>query len=93
MSEEKFTPGPWSVGRGYGIETAIEGWTYYPVHYGYDEENVCDIVYNKADADLIASAPEMYWELVRCANLFRDLKIYPVVNVIEALLRKARGES
>ena len=93
MSETKFTPGPWWVLHEGSSEVSVQA----------DKACICSLNYDPlpkeetkkhlANARLIAAAPEMYWELVRCANLFRDLKIYPVVNVIEALLRKACGES
>lgn len=95
MSESKFTPGPWSVGRGYEISHAIKGWKYYPIHYGHDEENVCDIVYNKADAELIAAAPEMYAELERIEDILEDSEDCGEISLdrIKSILRKARGES
>lgn len=61
--------------------------------YDYFNDMVCGHIDDEDNAALLVCAPEMYWELVRCANLFRDLKIYPVVNTIETLLQKARGES
>lgn len=60
----------------------------------YDDFNdlVCGHIDDEDNAALLVCAPEMYWELVRCRNLFKSLKIHAVVNTIDALLRKARGE-
>ena len=93
MSEPKFTPGPWHVGHGHGIQTAMEGWTYYPVCWSKDDENVCDIVYNKADADLIAAAPEMYEELEKFVELCYENDCGDYARRAEEILKKARGES
>ena len=99
MSQPKFTPGPWTVGHGYGIETAIKGWTYYPICYGKDEEQVCDIVYNKADADLIAAAPEMYEFIESLINEIEENGLmehessrHAILNDANRVIRKARGE-
>lgn len=100
MNEAKFTKGPWHVGRGHELSTGMKGWEYYPVCWSKDDENVCDVVYNKADADLIAAAPEMY-EMLK--SLLDDCEIcsacahYPGEitprQQIEAVLKKARGEA
>ena len=97
MSEPKFTPGPWHVGRGHELSTGMKGWEYYPVCWSKDDENVCDIVYNKADADLIAAAPEMYEllsEILEFEPRGINLNFFDRINPkIDAVLRKARGES
>ena len=97
MSEPKFTPGPWHVGHGHGLSTGMKGLEYYPVCWSPDDENVCDIVYNKADADLIAAAPEMYEllsEILEFEPRGINLNFFDRINPkIDAVLRKARGES
>ena len=99
MSEPKFTPGPWKVGRPHNedVPSAINGWNYYPIYYGNDEEQVCDIVYNKADAALIAAAPEMYEALEKIADInpytITSEVAYEIIDIAGAALRKARGES
>lgn len=97
MSKAKFTPGPWHVGRGHGLVTGMSGWKYYPVCWSKDDENVCDIVYNKADADLIAAAPEMYEALEKIADInpymVTSEVAYEIIDIAGAALRKARGES
>lgn len=100
MSEPKFTPGPWHVGHGHELETGMKGWEYYPVCWSKDDENVCDIVYNKADAHLIAAAPEMYNmlqsvldECAICDPNFHYPGDCDLRGQIEAVLKKARGEA
>ena len=72
MNEPKFTKGPWHVGRGHELSTGMKGWEYYPVCWSKDDENVCDIVYKKADAFLIAAAPEMYAFLEKLVNQIEE---------------------
>ena len=62
MSEKGFTPGPWTVGNPESINHT------YPVYYGKDQECVCDVVYNKADAELIAAAPDLLHALEHAAH-------------------------
>lgn len=93
-SESKFTPGPWHVGRGHELSTGMKGWEYYPVCWSKDDENVCDIVYNREDAELIAAAPEMYEMLASIRTTLKDMGYLPyLVKDIDLILRKARGES
>ena len=49
----------------------------------------------KANASLIAAAPEMYTELERCLTLISDKHPYKdeIIKRVEKLLAKARGES
>ena len=54
------TPGPWRVGK--------EGTRWYEIHYDQDGECVAEIVHEKADADLIAAAPEMFEALEAIAG-------------------------
>jgi hypothetical protein len=95
MPEPKFTPGPWQVGKGYGMENGIDGWTYYPIYYGTDTEQICDIVYNKADADLIAAAPDMYATLENVCMIcqLRDQETNCECCQFGKVLKKARGEA
>ena len=95
MNKPNFTPGPWHVGRGHELVTGMSGWKYYPVCWSKDDENVCDIVYNKADADLIAAAPEMYKILDELLGSlkFHHPDMHYSISQIESVLRKARGES
>lgn len=102
MSETAFTPGPWNVaGFGsqnnnkmdFGINTA-RGQL---VIESYGE---CELDY-KANAALIAAAPEMYDILEHYFNLIQtasegaaiaEQKIFEDIACIESVLKKARGE-
>lgn len=58
MSRNSHTPGPWKV------NTIGQHWnnqllTHIEVTFGVDGECVCDTVYEMADANLIAAAPEL----------------------------------
>ena len=84
MSEEKFTPKPWSVldrGYGYSIEPNI-AWL-------GDKSSMSDEM-NRANADLMCAAPDMYELLM---NLHGALSSVPLLQEeIEKALKKARGE-
>ena len=49
-----FTPGPWSA-----VKRERIGFAEWQVAWSPDGELVCDIVYEEADAQLIAAAPEL----------------------------------
>lgn len=93
MSELKATPGPWRV-----IEKAKPvGWAHFEVAWSDYDELVCDIVYEEADAHLIAAAPEMYEALDAIVNCW-DGPLYkhqmlPNIVKARAALKKARGEA
>ena len=85
MSEPKFTNGPWHVSENQ------------PTVVGNKEKAVCkcELDWNlganerKANAALIAAAPEMYVLLEDLLGKFRNDEFAPQ---IEAVLKKARGE-
>lgn len=85
MSEPKFTKGKWSVGIG-----KLEGGV-----VDEQDELICDPSGGrfeeeaKANASLIAAAPEMYALLEDLLDRFRNDEFAPE---IEKLLKKARGE-
>ena len=87
MSEPKFTPDGWHVE---GRSVCIGDTVYVPALWCKDKtDEEC-----RANANLIAAAPEMYKELLRLSNLFRKNAIYlDEREKIENILRKARGES
>jgi hypothetical protein len=94
MSEPKFTKGPWHVSENQ------------PTVVGNKEKAVCkcELDWNlganerKANAALIAAAPEMYDLLQKVVNLevltgYWDMKNNcPLRESIQKLLKKARGE-
>lgn len=93
MSEAKFTNGPWvaiSNGSYFDIGPATED-LIIPVY-----PNVCIGVmhYDKANAHLIAAAPEMY-EMLNAISDAIELGQYELLQNFDIckLLSKARGES
>ncbi len=97
MSETKFTPGPWRIAKQFACHSNI----------GTDLIDVCKTEctkidgariapddQNRADAALIAAAPELYValeEAQRILSLAHDHDA-PVMVRVEQALRKARGE-
>ena len=56
MSAAKHTPGPWDKGRAGGIGQVFNA----------DGRKVCDVMTNLGDLNLIATAPELLEQLIRC---------------------------
>lgn len=92
MKEFKGTPGPWRV------NTIGEHWNnpalvHLEVTYGTDGECVCDTVYRREDADLIASAPELLEALETLVVFTTPTKRNAaVLNKAYAAIAKATGE-
>lgn len=81
----KHTPGPW-VARRCG-----SGWA---IDFNEDQEQVVDHVYEQADANLIAAAPDL---LNACQQAREFLKSIAnntdELDALDAAIAKARGES
>ena len=58
MSETKHTPGPWTV-REYPHLAHPFTKSLYEIEFGGEGELICDTVYERSDANLIAAAPDM----------------------------------
>lgn len=58
MNEFKGTPGPWRVNT-IGKHWNNPALVHLEVTFGTDGECICDTVYRREDADLIAAAPEL----------------------------------
>ena len=105
---EKFTPGPWFVDADfyvYGGDGRKNQGEYFD---GVEFPLVCDVesdsrdrTENKANAALIAAAPEMYdilkhyFDLIQRADygdILAEQKIFEDIVYIEEVLMKARGE-
>lgn len=71
----KHTPGPWKVVNA-GPHWNNKATTNYQIQYGDDGECISDHVYEAADAQLIAAAPDL---LAVCENLvmLKDLWLIP----------------
>lgn len=91
MSKTKFTQGPWEVNTTYDELWGNDVW--YQTEYHSVQANgdtIASDVSCKADAALIAAAPEMYAMLETLLNDYEEGSI--VHGQISALLAKARGE-
>lgn len=99
MSEPKFTPGPWKVGKSiYQSQARVvaeKGGRIADV-FAYEEDQA------HANAVLIAVAPEMcdvlqhYLDLLERANKgdeIAECKLFEDMVEIEQVLKKARGEA
>ena len=91
MSETKFTPGPWRAGlsiyKSQARVVADKGGRIADV-FAYEEEQA------KANAALIAAAPEMYEGLKEIRDVMeKDGRFCRTVEAIDKLLKKARGEA
>lgn len=101
MSNEKFTPGEWTVHEFYHEYSKQN---LYNIYWSKDGEEVAERIYTKADAHLMAASKELYQELDRCDDLLRDViqripQLSGLVRVIQSQLDankrailKARGE-
>ena len=90
MSEDKFTKGPWYRAN-YSARAAQTG-----KFIAHADNNSVDDVERKANAELIAAAPEMYEMLEDCmCHLFNnccDEESKELIKKIIELRKKARGE-
>lgn len=88
MKEFKGTPGPWLVNE-IGQHWNNKALTHLEITYGEDGECICDTVYQREDAKLIAAAPELLEAL-------RDLEsracIYVNTSKAKSAINKALGE-
>ena len=70
MSETKHTPGPWTV-REYPHLAHPFTQSLYEIEFGGEGELICDTVYERSDANLIAAAPDMLAALEACEEELR----------------------
>lgn len=89
MNEFKGTPGPWSVNEK-GQYWNNKSLTHLEVIFGEDGECICDTVYQREDANLIAAAPELLEALL---DLEARACIYVNTSEAKAAIAKALGES
>ena len=99
MGEAKFTPGPWSVDAGFETSRPGDFDEYWQVHDGKDAiacSAYCYAGNRKANAHLIAAAPELYEVLDDIAtaahNGFNIHQNSVLIAEARAALAKARGE-
>ncbi|HHC0136889.1 TPA: hypothetical protein ACN7DQ_005118 [Klebsiella pneumoniae] len=95
MNEFKGTPGPWRVNT-IGKHWNNPALVHLEVTFGTDGECICDTVYRREDADLIAAAPQLLEALkgllVRVAD---DEEYGPehAITIAREAIKKALGES
>lgn len=89
MKGFKGTPGTWSVNEK-GQHWNNKSLTHLEVIFGEDGECICDTVYQREDANLIAAAPELLEALL---DLEARACIYVNTSKAKAAIAKALGES
>jgi hypothetical protein len=98
MSETKFTLGPWKMkndGFVYSVTTGERVCSPHSTLPEKSEYRVSDHIKDlKANARLIAAAPDLYWALVLAKDMMiaNDCSLQETFEVIDAALTKARGE-
>lgn len=103
MKEFKGTPGPWAVHE-IGPHWNNKSLTHLEITFGEDGECICDTVYHRADANLIAAAPELLEALRQLRDYVEDT--YPTkeygyawaeeshpMSLARAAIAKALGET
>ena len=101
MKEFKGTPGPWVVNE-IGQHWNNKALTHLEITFGEDGECICDTVYQREDANLIAAAPELLEACMRIRNQLYAAgyeaergSLNPtrcLLNQIEEAINKALGE-
>lgn len=98
MAQFKGTPGPWAVHE-IGPHWNNKSLTHLEITFGEDGECICDTVYQRADANLIAAAPELLealCELVKCVvelEQHYDFDSDTLVDEARTAITKALGET
>lgn len=85
----QITPGPWVVREVKGV--GLPGQVGYAIDFNADQEQVVDYVYEKADAYLIAAAPDLLEALLDCRVALRVGGHLGELAVVEAAIDKAIG--
>ena len=94
-SEFKGTPGPWSVNE-IGQHWNNKSLAHLEVTFGEDGECICDTVYRREDANLIASAPrllEVAISLLEALESENPKAYSDIIDEARAEIAKALGES
>lgn len=100
MSDFKGTPGPWKVNK-IGSHWNNQSLEHIEVTFGMDGQCVCDTVYEMADANLIAAAPELLEALQEMVAIVKK-NTYPQpdkpsstwgrMEAAEAVIARALGQ-
>jgi hypothetical protein len=94
MSAPQFTPGPWGVWSDLDVVSLPSGDTLATV-YGspFDRDDAKNAANRKANARLIAAAPELYEALAKIADENSSFVVGPTARAFaRTILAKARGE-
>lgn len=91
MKEFKGTPGPWVVNE-IGQHWNNKALTHLEITYGEDGECICDTVYQREDANLIAAAPELLEALQFIINDCSRMIPKCAEDKARAAIKKAMGE-
>lgn len=97
MKEFKGTPGPWTVNE-IGQHWNNKSLTHLEITFGEDGECICDTVYQRADANLMAAAPELLEALQDCVewleiNAYSGTAEHAAIENARAAIAKALGET
>jgi hypothetical protein len=94
MSEPKFTKGPWTFcNDDKGMYQATDDGKRIKLLFSFDMSFVgISSSEHKANAALIAVAPEMYWMLEKCRTALHNCGMSCLSEDVFLLLKKARGE-
>lgn len=84
MSEQKHTPGPWTMRE--VTHTNVPGQRAFAIDFNEDQEQVVDWVYEEADAKLIAAAPDLLAELTILRDTLPHVGL-PAATRVEMLRR------
>lgn len=92
MSETKHTPGPWEV-REYPHLAHPFTQSLYEIGFGGEDELICDTVYERSDANLIAAAPDMLSALKEAREALSQPPFInsPTLKAVDAAIAKAEG--
>ena len=87
--DKRFIPGPW---KSIKIDPPV-GYAEYEIHYGNDGECIAEVVHDKANAQLIAAAPDLLEALEHIHNLpeFKDFWSNTKQMVEKAISKAIRG--
>lgn len=96
MSLSGITPGPWVVREVKGL--GLPGQVGYAIDFNADQEQVVDYVYEKADAYLIAAAPDLLAALQAARAMWGDYlppgnsNAMKAMKLVDSAIDKALGQ-
>jgi len=91
MTKSNYTSGPWAVNEK-PFKSCATGELMYVIDGPVTVSDYEDWGFNKQDAALIASAPELLEALIDCREALRRAGATGELKVVDAAIAKARGE-